>query len=155
TPQAPPELQTVAVATLGRVPDVDLPKPLLEVWKAYGPALRSLVLDELIRREEWVKAIFDAVERKDILAIEIDAARRQRLLQQKNPALRDRAAKLFAGSINADRQKVVDSYRSVLTTKGDPKRGAQIFSKTCATCHRFQGVGEEVGPDLASLGDKS
>jgi putative heme-binding domain-containing protein len=39
--------------------------------------------------------------------------------------------------------------------KGDPASGAKIFAKTCATCHRFQGVGEEVGPDLASLGDKS
>jgi putative heme-binding domain-containing protein len=154
-PQTPPELQTVAVTALGKVPDVNLPKLLLQEWKAYGPALRALVLDELLRREEWIKGIFDAIERKDILAIDIDAARRQRLLQQRNAELRDRAAKLFASSINADRQKVVDSYRSVLTTKGDPKRGAQIFTKTCATCHRFQGIGEEVGPDLASLGDKS
>src|SRR5207249_8250471 len=138
-PQTPTELQTAAVATLGRVPEADLPKLLLEGWKGYGPALRALVLDELLRREEWVKAILDAIERKDILAIEIDAARRQRLLQQKSPALRERATKLFASVVNTDREKVVESYRSVLAMKGDPKRGVQIFAKTCATCHRFQG----------------
>jgi putative heme-binding domain-containing protein len=112
-------------------------------------------LDILLQRESGTSAILDAIDQKEVLPIEIDAARRQRILQQKHASLRDRAAKLFAGTINTDRQKVVDSYRSVLTAKGDPKRGAQIFTKTCATCHRFQGVGEEVGPDLASLGDKS
>jgi putative heme-binding domain-containing protein len=34
-------------------------------------------------------------------------------------------------------------------------RGKQIFAKTCAACHKFDGVGNVVGPDLASLGDKS
>jgi putative heme-binding domain-containing protein len=155
TPQAPPELQTAAVATLGRVQQANVPELLLHNWKGFGPALRAQILDELLRRQGWMEAIFDAIDRKDILPIEIDAARRQRLLQQKDATLRKRAEKLFAGYINPDRQKVIDSYRSVLTTKGDPKRGAQVFTKICASCHRFQGVGEEVGPDLASLGDKS
>jgi putative heme-binding domain-containing protein len=43
----------------------------------------------------------------------------------------------------------------VLTLKGDSSRGLQIFSKTCATCHQLGGVGHAVGPDLASVGDKS
>jgi putative membrane-bound dehydrogenase-like protein len=154
TPQAPTELQTAAVATLGRLGTGSVPA-LLQGWKGYGPSVRGQVLDELLRREGTIKAILDAVERKDILPIEIDAARRQRLLQQKNTAIRGRAAKLFAGAINPDREKVVESHRAVLTMKGDPANGAKIFAKTCATCHRFQGVGEEVGPDLASLGDKS
>jgi putative heme-binding domain-containing protein len=155
TLQAPTELQTAAVAAFGRLPDANAPELLLAGWKGYGPALRAQVFDVLLHRAIWTAAVLDAIERKDILAIDIDAARRQRLLQQKAAALRDRAAKLLAGSINPDRQKVVDSYRSVLTMKGDATRGAQLFGKHCTTCHRFQGVGEEVGPDLASLGDKS
>ncbi len=154
-PQAPTELQSAAVATLGKIPDVNLPELVLQGWKGYGPALRALVLDELLRRREWVKALLDSIEHKDILPIDIDPARRQRLLQQKNPELRDRAARLFASVVNPDREKVVESYYSVLSTKGDPANGAKLFAKHCATCHRFQGVGEEVGPDLASLGDKS
>jgi putative heme-binding domain-containing protein len=128
---------------------------LLKGWKAYSPSLRSQVLDALFARDQGTKSILDAMEKKEISVIEIDAARRQRLLQQKNAALRQRAEKLFAGTVNTDREKVVESHRSVLTMKGDPKHGAQVFAKICASCHRFQGVGEEVGPDLASLGDKS
>ena len=69
--------------------------------------------------------------------------------------MRERAAKLFAGAVNPDRQKVIDAYRSVVSLKGDRARGLQIFTKTCATCHQLGGVGHQVGPDLASVGDKS
>jgi putative heme-binding domain-containing protein len=43
----------------------------------------------------------------------------------------------------------------VLTLQGDAKRGAQVFARTCATCHQFSGVGHQVGPELASVGDNS
>jgi putative heme-binding domain-containing protein len=89
------------------------------------------------------------------LPIEIDAARRQRLLQHRSATIRARAAKLLADAVSPDREKVVQAYRTVLTMKGDTTRGVQVFAKHCASCHRFQGVGNEVGPDLASLGDKS
>jgi putative heme-binding domain-containing protein len=50
---------------------------------------------------------------------------------------------------------VVEAYRSALTLKGDAVRGVQVFTKTCASCHQFGGLGHAVGPDLASVGDKS
>src|SRR5262249_21969585 len=57
--------------------------------------------------------------------------------------------------VNPDRQKVIEAYQSVLSLKGDPSRGLQIFTKTCASCHQLGRVGHPVGPDLASVGDKS
>lgn len=117
--------------------------------------MRPQVLDVLFRRDSWLAATLDAIEKKEIASSEIDAIRRQRLLEHKDPAIRKRVAKLFAGSINADRQKVIDSYQSVLTMKGDPVRGAQLFAKNCSVYHKLGAVGNVVGPDLASLGDRS
>src|SRR5262249_51222050 len=82
-------------------------------------------------------------------------ARRQRLLQHKSTAVRERAAKLLAGAVDPDRQKVIDAYQSALTLKGESSRGLGVFKKTCASCHQLDGIGHAVGPDLASLGDKS
>ena len=31
---------------------------------------------------------------------------------------------------------------------GDPTRGRRLFRDRCATCHRLQGEGETIGPDL-------
>jgi putative membrane-bound dehydrogenase-like protein len=154
-PQTANDLQAAAVAALGQLRDPRVPELLLRGWKGYGPALRSQVLDILSRRDDWMKAALDAVERKQVLPFEVDAARRQRWLQHRDDDIRHRAAKLFAATVDSDRKKVVEAYRSVLTLKGDPGRGLQVFTKTCAACHRLGGVGQAVGPDLASIGDKS
>src|SRR5207244_4670952 len=84
-----------------------------------------------------------------------DAARRQRILEHDDSAIRARAAKLLAGSADPDRRKVVESYRPALKLAGDPARGLKVFTKHCAACHKLGDVGQQVGPDLASVGDKS
>jgi putative membrane-bound dehydrogenase-like protein len=154
-PQTAPELQAAAITAFGRQRNFLIGEVLLTEWKGYGPAQRSQVLDVVLRRDEWVKSLLESLERKDIAASHIDAARRQRLLQHKSPALRDRAVKLFAATIDPNRQKILDAYESALTLKGDAKNGLEVFTKNCANCHKLGGVGHEVGPDLASLGDKS
>src|SRR5262249_31485148 len=46
-------------------------------------------------------------------------------------------------------------YILTLPEKGDAQRGAKLFAKSCAACHKLGDVGQAVGPDLASVGDKS
>src|SRR5262249_52555138 len=86
---------------------------------------------------------------------DIDAPHRQRLLQSRNKALRARADSLFAAVLNPDRQKVIDNYKATMTLTGVPSHGGEIFAKTCSVCHLLNGQGHAVGPDLASVGDKS
>jgi putative membrane-bound dehydrogenase-like protein len=154
-PQTPNDIQAAAVTALGKLRDEQASALLLRGWKGYGPRLRPQVLDVLLRRGNGVNAVLDAIETKHILPLDIDAAHRQRLVETGNTTVRERATRLLAGAVDPDRQKVLEAYRPVLTMRGDSPRGAQIFGKTCATCHRFGGQGAEVGPDLASLGDKS
>src|SRR5205807_2199150 len=85
-------------------------------------------------------------------AAEIDAVRRQRLLDHRDKAVRERAARVFAGAANPDRQKVIDSYAAAIARlTPDAARGQKVFAKTCSVCHKLGGVGNDVGPDLASL----
>jgi len=153
-PQTPDDVEAAAVAALGRLRDSRVPERLLRGWKSHGPGLRSQVLGVLFGRSEWVKAVLKAVEQKRVPAFEVDAARRQQLLQHRDPDVRRRAVRLFAGTVNRDRQKVIDDYRPVLALKGDPARGLRVFTKNCSTCHRLGDVGHEVGPDLATVADK-
>jgi putative membrane-bound dehydrogenase-like protein len=154
-PQTADDLQAAAVAALGRLRSPRVPELLLRGWKGHAPAQRDKVLDVLLGRDEWVPAVLQAIEDQQIAAAEINAVRRQRLLAHSSADVRRRAAKLFADAVNADREKVIDAYQSVLTLSGDAKNGVEIFRKQCAACHQLGGVGNAVGPDLASLGDKS
>jgi putative membrane-bound dehydrogenase-like protein len=155
-PQTAAEVQTAAVVTIGRLRPAETPRLLTQRWDRLGPAVRSHVLDVLLSREEWARTVLDLIEKKNIRPFEVDAARRQRLLDHKNAELRSRAAKVFVGGVpSPDRQKVIDAYRDVLTLKGDPARGGALFAKHCAICHRLVGEGNDVGPDLSGLTDKS
>src|SRR5262249_14235057 len=84
---------------------------------------------------------------------QVDAARRQRLLNHHDAKVRERAAKLFAAT--GDRAKVVEAYRDVLSLAGDVTRGRAVFLKSCATCHRLEGAGHAVGPDLTTAAGKT
>jgi putative membrane-bound dehydrogenase-like protein len=154
-PQTPDELQAGAIAALGQLRDPKVPELLLRGWKGYGPPRRAAILDTLFRRDDWLRVTLDAIEKKQILATEVDPVRRQRLLQHKAPEVGKRASKLFADAVNPDRQKVIDAYQPVIKLQGDAKRGSEVFAKSCATCHKVGNVGHDVGPDLASVGDKS
>ena len=148
-------LQSAAVAALGTMRDRAAAQVLLKNWKRHGPGLRGQVLDALLSRNEWTTALLDAVEKKAVLPTDLDAGRRQRLLRHSSSAIRKKAAGLLAELVNADRQKVVEAHAEALTLKGDAQRGREVFSKSCAACHRLADLGQPIGPDLAALGEKS
>jgi len=154
-PQTPAELQQATVSSLGNLNRPQVPTVLLAAWKGISPARRGQVLDVLLNREPWSEKLLDAIEQQTLTVSDVDAARRQRLLGHGNATVRERAQKLFAGTVNADRRKVVESLASALTLAGNIERGRERFARTCAQCHKLAGMGYEVGPDLMSLTDKS
>ena len=155
TPQTPDDVQSAVIVQLSRNLDSRVPNLLLTPWKSYSPALRGQVLDTLFSRPLWTTMTLQAIQSKKILPHEIDAIRRQRLLLHKDGEIRASAQKIFASASNADRGKLVDIYWVQMTDKVDTARGAKLFAKSCATCHKLGDIGQNVGPDLASVGDKS
>ncbi|HKB42127.1 MAG TPA: c-type cytochrome, partial [Gemmataceae bacterium] len=58
------------------------------------------------------------------------------------------------GGATADRNAL---RQAALLHAGDPKRGKAIYlsaAAQCATCHKVDGQGGEVGPDLSQIGGK-
>ena len=51
----------------------------------------------------------------------------------------------------------IEKVRKLVSDKGDAKRGRDLYLNTkilaCATCHRMEGVGGSVGPDLTRIWD--
>jgi putative heme-binding domain-containing protein len=99
--------------------------------------------------------VLDALQKKDILPLEVEVTHQQQLLQHKSPAVKAVAALVLASTVNADRQKVFTTYLPALTTKGESAKGKILFEKNCAACHHLGGVGQKVGPDLGALTGKS
>ncbi|HAM70199.1 MAG TPA: hypothetical protein DCM86_00965 [Verrucomicrobiales bacterium] len=78
-------------------------------------------------------------------------------LESTLPAAVDRIRRLAAAApeANADLQRLIDTRRAGYAPgKSDPARGAAVFAQTCAVCHKIEGTGNLVGPQLDGIGNR-
>ncbi|HAO34229.1 MAG TPA: dehydrogenase, partial [Candidatus Competibacteraceae bacterium] len=151
----PPAVREAAFAALERARPPGTPAALAKCWGALPPADRTRTLALLLGRDDWTSALLSAIESGDIAANQIDAASRARLLAAKDPAVKDRAAKLFSSASDADRGEMLAAHADIASLKGDPAAGKTVFAAVCVACHLAEGTGNPVGPDLAALTDRS
>jgi putative membrane-bound dehydrogenase-like protein len=154
-PQQAPAIQEAVLAALARHNSDDVAKQLLAAWKQYTPRLRTRVLELLLSRANWQKQLLAAIENQSVIISQLDPSSKARLLSSRDQNVREKAKTVLAGSVNADRVKLIADYRPALASPGDRSRGQAVFVKNCSVCHRLEQVGHEVGPDLAALANKS
>ena len=155
-PSTPGDLQLAAVKSLASHPDPKVSDLLLANWVGYGPNTRREVLDALLSRPDRILKLLDAIEKKWVLANELDAARVKQLKSHPNAAVRAKADVVLKGTVNPDRAKVVADYAPALDLKADAANGKLVFKARCSACHKLDGVGHDVGPNLlAALPNKS
>jgi putative membrane-bound dehydrogenase-like protein len=154
-----PEVRAEAVRALTTYDSPEaikaIPGPVLAGWKSYPPEVRAEAVNLLAGRKEWAKQLLAAVGDKRV----------ERTDLQNNAILRIRALK--DKGLNADIEKVwgvvrdtpaelnalIDKMR-VQIDEGRPSfaKGQKVFENTCAKCHKFEGKGQEVGPNLDGAG---
>jgi putative membrane-bound dehydrogenase-like protein len=148
-PQSPRELQLAAVRTLGEFNDPLVGKLLVDAWGTFTPEARRAAGEVLISRPERTRQLLAAVSEEKIRASEIERGQVEVALKHADAAIREQAEKLFAG--NANRADVIEQYREALTMKGSVERGRELFAKNCVGCHRLEGKGHELGPNLSAM----
>lgn len=149
------ELRIAALRALATQQDKEVPALLMKLWPSAPPSVRREILEAMLRQPARINVLFDEIEARRMRASELDPLRTKQLSNHKDPAIRERAKKILAGNLPADRQKVLKEYQAAITLKGDAKNGREIFKKNCATCHRVAGVGVDVGPDIADTRTKT
>ena len=105
------------------------------------------------------KLILDLAE-KGQLADELKSEATIALNSVPDREIRDRAARLLPLPKTAG-GKPLPPFFELVRSEGDPARGREVFFKApsagvqaCGACHRVQGRGEWVGPDLSTIGTK-
>lgn len=154
-PRSSTDVQRTALVLLSERDDGGTAQLLLSGWREYAPDLRSAVLDVLLGRRTWTDAVVVALDDGRLRAHDLDATRRQLVIEHASPAQRRRASELLASDAS-DRAALVTAHgKAIAGLEGDQVRGRAIFRATCAQCHRLDGEGTAVGPDLRALADKS
>ena len=146
-------LATAAISSLAALDAARAGALLLasERWKAARPLIRETTLAALLARETAQPSVFAAIETNTIPSSALSPQQRALFLKHKDPAVRERAEKLFGTAIAGDRTKAFDDAKAALALTARAEQGREIFKTLCATCHRLDREGYNVGPDLLDM----
>tara|TARA_R110002073_G_scaffold5624_25_gene34703 strand:- start:1348 stop:4626 length:3279 start_codon:yes stop_codon:yes gene_type:complete len=149
--------QRVAAVTLvghaGRNQAVSLLLPLVTA-DGLPNEVRVAALEGISRRPNGRKKLLDLVVTRK-LPNDLKFAAANVLLSTEEEVIRNEAAKYLELPATADSQPL-PPLATLVKRRGDVAAGAEVFRKTgtCINCHKVNGEGKEVGPDLSEIGSK-
>jgi putative heme-binding domain-containing protein len=143
--------QLEVIRALGRFTEPELAKELIARWTTMTPLLRAQVMVLLLARPERIRALLQALSEGTILRSNLTSTQAEFLLTNSDEAIREQARKLLGGSGPSSHEDVEKAYLPALQLAGDPAHGKAIYLDRCSPCHRVEGQGHSVGPDLASV----
>lgn len=151
--QQPEPVQSSAIKALIGLPDEQVAETLLtrERFQSYPPRMREEIIGMLSSTPRHVPGLLTAIESGTVPPAAIDTLRRRQLSQHKDPAVKERATKIFGAGPSGDRAKVYEEHKSVLTLTPNAENGRQVFKRACTSCHRLDREGTQVGPDLFGI----
>ena len=150
-PREPFEVQLAAVGKLGSFAEAEAASELIDAWPTLPPRVKDAALEAICSRPDQTLALFAAIDAGRIAAADIPSARLRMLAAAKDPAVAATAKRLLDRAGSGHRREVIAAYRDCLSLAGDPDRGRTVFRSNCGSCHRVEGVGHEIGPNLGSM----
>ncbi len=153
-PKTSEGLKREAISALGQSGDAVAGALLTDSFASLAPSVQTKAYDALLTRAEWANAFLDAVEAGKIRISDLGPANVFRLTSHPVKAVAERAtkavAKLRSGS--GDKDAVIAQLRPIVTQAGNAAHGKEVFTQTCAICHKYGDVGKEIGPVLDGIG---
>ena len=149
-PKQPEPVQAAAARSLGRIPGREIGAFLLEHWRAMTPAVRAEAADAMFLDPDRPRLLLEAIQRDEVQTWTLAFRHKRQLVMHRDPSIREPARALFEAK-TGEREKVLKRYEAALQVQGDAAKGRQVFERVCAKCHRSHGLGQEVGPDLATI----
>ena len=139
-----------ATRALGKVPGEAVGTFLISKWRVLTGPVRSQAAEAMLQDPARFPQILKALQQEDVQAWTLNFSQKRRLLMNRDPKIRD-LARAILDEKPGERDAVVKRYQAALSAKGDNVRGKRVFQEICAKCHKLDGIGAEVGPDLGTV----
>jgi putative membrane-bound dehydrogenase-like protein len=148
--QEPAPVQMAATRALGKIPGDAVGAFLISKWRVLTGAVRSQAAEAMLQDPARFPQILKALQQEDVQAWTLNFSQKRRLLMNRDPKIRD-LARAILDEKPGERDAVVKRYQAALNAAGDSTRGKRVFQEICAKCHKLDGIGAEVGPDLGTV----
>ena len=151
-----PTLSAGLVNALSESRNSDTGGAIMKHWATFTPAVRRSAIGVMLRRSDWALAMLNAVEDKTIGRTDIAPEYWSQLRSNRDRRIAGLANRLANASaqISVDRAAIVERLLPLAKEKGDAARGKEVFTASCAVCHKFGEEGGMVGPDLTGIGTR-
>jgi len=153
-PSVPAPVRRAALDALRRSDDPAAGPLIVAAFDALEAELQVAAFDLLLSRAEWVGNFLEAAEKQEIRLNQLGPNDISRLRNHQSPPIAKRATALLdeIRKPNADKEQLIASLLPTIRQPGNIERGKELFSQACATCHRMDGAGVEIGPALDGIG---
>jgi putative membrane-bound dehydrogenase-like protein len=149
-PAEPDRVRAAAARALGQIGGDDVAAFLLSKWRTFTPEVRHAAADALLRESGPTRSLLSALKQGVVQPWTLDFGEKRRLLMHRDSAIRDEARAILEPK-PGEREAVLTRFDRALDLSGDVARGEQAFKRVCEKCHRMNGAGADVGPDLGTV----
>lgn len=149
-----PRLNTVAATGVANSNQPKAADALVKNYRRFRAPNRPGVIEILVSRPVFAKALLDAIKAGKIPSADLTAFDVRQIKSLAQPQLTSTVSELWGNvrETSEARQQQIDSLKLELTTaalqKASAAKGRALFNKSCSKCHRMFGYGEMIGPDL-------
>ncbi len=148
-------IRVEAVRALGGINNKDVAIGLVSNWEKFSAPVRAEAVNALAGRKEWAAALLSGMETKVIDRALVTDNTISRIQGFNDRRLNEMIEKTWGRTRPTpdELNKLIDKTRADLFAKpGSFARGAKVFEAQCSKCHKFEGKGNEVGPQLDGAG---
>lgn len=149
----PPPVRVAILPILLRQDPQGTREYLIKKLMGMSVSLRSATVAACSRSADDTLWLLTKIEGGAIPKTVIDPATAKRFRQHANPEIRKLADSLLRSAPN--RVAVLQRYAVSATQLGDAKLGKKLFINHCSACHRIDGQGTNVGPDISDTRTKT
>jgi len=145
-------IQRAILSALGYFADKQIPSRVLALYGSFGSSVQSRAIDLLSGRSPSTLQLLTAIGKKSIPAkhVTLDQLRRMQLHDDKKieTLITKMWGKIAPATSLEKRGRITAILQMLGRRRGNRQRGLQLFTKSCANCHKLHGKGTTIGPDL-------
>ncbi|MFO0797675.1 MAG: PVC-type heme-binding CxxCH protein [Gemmataceae bacterium] len=148
-----PATRRAALRGLAAYSHPDTAAKLLAAYPQFTADEKADAVATLAARRDTALSLLAAVEAKRVPRADVSAFAARQMFALNDAAVRDRLKQVW-GEVRptAGKPELLAKYKSMLTPAvlrtADAANGKAVYARTCQACHKLNGMGTDIGPNL-------